>query len=56
MLVFDDTEPLVDENRFVKCAWTEFYPGAAEVEPPNASELQGKPINLSCYVDADYAG
>jgi hypothetical protein len=57
MLVFYDTKPLVEENRFVKCAWTEFYPRSTEVEPPNASvELQGKPINLSCYVDADYAG
>ena len=55
-LVFDDTEPVFDETRFTKCDWTEFYPGATEVEPPNAPELRGKSLKMTCYVDADHAG
>jgi hypothetical protein len=55
-LVFDDNVLLFDENRLVRCDWSKFYPGAAEVEPPNAPELRGKPITMSCYVDADHAG
>jgi hypothetical protein len=55
-MVFDDNLPHFDETRFVRCDWTEFYPGAKEVEPPNAPELRGKSITMSCYVDADHAG
>jgi len=55
-MVFDDNLPHFDETRFVWCDWTEFYPGAKEVEPPNAPELRGKSITMSCYVDADHAG
>jgi hypothetical protein len=29
--IFYDTEPLFDKNRFVKCDWTEFYPGATKI-------------------------
>jgi hypothetical protein len=38
-LVFDECEPLWDESRFVKCDWTEFYPGAAEIEPRTTWQL-----------------
>lgn len=55
-MVFDDTVPLFEEQRFVQCDWSEFYPGAAEVEPPNAPELRGKSVIMSCFVDADHAG
>jgi hypothetical protein len=56
-LVFDHNVPLFDESHFVvRCDWSKFYPGAAEVEPPNAPELRGKPITLSCYINANHAG
>ena len=55
-MVFDDTEPFFEEQRFVQCDWSEFYPGAAEVEPPNAPELCGKSVIMSGFVDADHAG
>jgi hypothetical protein len=56
VLVFDDNEPVFDETRFTKCDWTEFYPGATEAEPPNAPELRGKSLKMTCYVNADHAG
>jgi hypothetical protein len=56
MIVFDDNLPHFDETGFVQCDWTEFYPGATEVEPPNSPELRGKSITMSCYVDTDHAG
>jgi hypothetical protein len=36
--------------------WTDFYVGAKENIPSNASEPRGKPIMISCFVDADHAG
>jgi hypothetical protein len=55
-LVFDDTEPVIDERRFKKCDWAEFYPEAAEAIPPNAPEPRGKPITVHCFVDANHGG
>ena len=55
-LVFDDSRPTFDESRFLKCDWEEFYPGAREVTPPNAPELRGKSVVMTCFVDADHAG
>jgi len=42
--------------RFQKCDWSEYYPGAQEVIPPNMPEPRGKEVTMSCYVDADHAG
>ena len=55
-MVFDDTMPYFDETRFTKCDWAEYYPGAAEAIPPNAPEIRGKSVTMTCYVDADHAG
>jgi hypothetical protein len=55
-MVFDDTEPDIGDARFTKCDWSEFYPGATEAIPPNAPEVRGKPVTMSCFVDADHAG
>jgi hypothetical protein len=55
-LVMDDTVPSFDQSRFNVCDWSEFYPGAAEVLPPNAPEPRGKSVSMSCFVDADHAG
>jgi hypothetical protein len=55
-LVFDDTEPNFDNSKFNKCDWSEFYPNAAEAIPTNAPEPRGKPVTMSCFVDANHAG
>ncbi len=56
LLVFDAQEPTFDESRFQKVDWLEYYPGAMEQVPPNAPELRGKSLTMSCFVDADLAG
>jgi hypothetical protein len=55
-IVLDDSRPLVDESRFVKQDWTEFYRDAQEAIPPNAPEPRGNSVVISCFVDADHAG
>jgi hypothetical protein len=55
-MVFDDTRPQFDEHRFVKCDWSEYYPGAEDPIPPNMPQPRGKSVIVSCYVDADHAG
>jgi hypothetical protein len=56
-MVFDETEPEIDESRFVKCDWAHFYPDAQEAVPMNAQEPRGgNPVSLHCFVDADYGG
>jgi hypothetical protein len=54
-MVFDDHEMVHTMTNFVQCDWSEFYPGAAKAEPPNAPELRGKSVTMTCYVDADHA-
>ena len=36
--------------------WADFYPDAREAIPPDAPEPRGKPVQLTCFVDADHAG
>jgi hypothetical protein len=55
MMVFDGNLPHFDETQFMWCDLTKFYPGATEAKPPNAPELTGKSVTMSCYVDADHA-
>jgi hypothetical protein len=55
-MVFDDTEPDFDERRFKQCDWTEYYPGAAEAIPHDMPKPRGRPVIMSCFVDADHAG
>ena len=55
-IVFDQTTPEFDESRFVPCDWKEYYPDAIEPVPPNAPELLGNPMTMTCFVDADHAG
>jgi hypothetical protein len=55
-LVFDDTEPVYDQSRFVKADWSDYYPGAEEEIPANAPQVQGQPVTMSCFEDADHAG
>jgi len=55
-IVFDKTTPYFDESRFTKCDWKEYYPGAQEPTPPQAPELLGRAMSMTCFVDADHAG
>lgn len=55
-LVFDDTRPIIDGRAFQQCDWTEFYPEAEEIVPPDMPEPLGKPVMMTCFVDADHAG
>jgi hypothetical protein len=54
-MVFDDTRPQFDEQRFVKCDWSKYYPGAEDPIPPNMPQPRGKSVVVSYYVDADHA-
>ena len=55
-MVFDDTEPNFDERRFKTCDWSEYYPNAVEKIPRDMPVARGKPVVMSCFVDADHAG
>lgn len=55
-MVFDYTEPRFDEKAFEKFSWETYYPDAQEEIPSNMPEARGKPVTLTCFVDADHAG
>ena len=55
-IVLDASRPKIDESRFVKQDWTEFYRDAEEPIPPNAPEPRGNAVIMSCFVDANHAG
>ena len=55
-MVFDWTHPTVDESLFKDVDWSSQYPGVAESIPTNAPEPRGKPVSMTCFVDADHAG
>jgi hypothetical protein len=56
-MVFDDTEPVFDARRFKEeCNWSENYPGAKEVLPPDMPMPHGWSVVMPCFVDADHAG
>jgi hypothetical protein len=47
--------PKVNEASFEKQDWTDFYGDVKEVIPPKAPPPRGKPVVISCFIDADYA-
>ena len=55
-MVFDDTRPNYDESRFKIVDWGDQYPDAGEPMPTNVPEARGKPVLMTCFVDADHAG
>ena len=55
-LVFDDSKLIFDERSFSKCDWSEFYPDAEELLPPDMPEPLREPVTMTCFVDADHAG
>jgi hypothetical protein len=55
-LAFDPGHPNIDEDRFRKCDWTEFYRDAEEAIPPNMPKPRGLHMSTHCFVDANHAG
>ena len=55
-LVFDDTTPTFDEDRFFQADWSEYYPDASDPLPPNMPPPRGRAATTTCFVDADHAG
>ena len=55
-MVFDDTEPCYDPRRFATQDWSKYYPDAKEAIPENMPEPRGRPVMMTCFVDADHAG
>jgi hypothetical protein len=55
-LAFDPAHPAINENRFQKCDWTEFYRDASEAIPGNMPAPRGNCMSTHCFVDANHAG
>jgi len=55
-LVFDWTEPVLDETKFMERDWKEHYPDAKESIPMNAPEPHGQSVKMTTFVDADHGG
>jgi hypothetical protein len=52
-LVFDDA--YVDHSVHDRADWSEFYPDAKDVLPPDMPEPRGKPVQITMFVDASHA-
>jgi hypothetical protein len=55
-VAFDPFHPDINESRFVKCDWHDFYQGATEPIPGDALEPHGNIVSTHCSVDANHAG
>ena len=56
-LAFDPKMPNVNEAAFnTNADWTDFYGDVREELPPKMPKPLGKPVCISCFVDANHAG
>ena len=55
-LLFDSSQPEMDERWFKEYDWYDFYRYAEDKVPPNAPEARGLPVSVSMFVDASHAG
>jgi hypothetical protein len=55
-MVFDETEPAIDQSHFRVVDGSEFYTDAEEAIPWDAPESRGVSVVTSCFVDSDHAG
>jgi hypothetical protein len=56
-MVFDPSDPDIDENQFEKQDWKNTVYGEGEEElPPNARTPRGYGFKIRAYVDSDHAG
>ena len=55
-LIMDPTYVDINYKRFKEAEWSAFYPDAVkEIDPEDPTPL-GKPVRMTCFVDADHAG
>ena len=54
-LAMDSPIPDISEDRFIEADWHDFYRDAKEEIPPNLPVPKGKPVTISCFVDASHA-
>ena len=55
-LMFDCSQPEIDERQFQEYDWYDFYKYASDKVPPNMPEARGLAMSLSMFVDASHAG
>jgi hypothetical protein len=58
-VVFDPAPVALDEDTFASVSqeeWKEFYGDLQEELPPRMPDPLGKPMDITCFVDADHAG
>ena len=58
-IVFDPKDVRIDETCFAQVPvdeWREFYGNVAEELPATMPEPLGRPVRITCFVDADHAG
>jgi hypothetical protein len=55
-ITYDEKEHQGPKFECTDVNWEEQYPGAREELPPDIPKPKGKPIQITCYVDADHAG
>jgi hypothetical protein len=51
---FDPSHPDIDDARFQKLDWQDFYRCAKEVVPGEVPEQRGNVVFTHCFVDADH--
>ena len=54
-LAFDPRTSVIDQARFEKCDWTDFYREAKEPISERAPTLRGKIVSVHCFVEASHA-
>ena len=54
-LAFDPITPVIDQARFEKCDWTDFYREAKEPISERAPAPRGKIVSIHFFVDASHA-
>ena len=55
-LAFDATKPDIDESAFQEVDWKDFYGEVEEKFPSKMPEPLGRPMTISCFVNANHAG
>ena len=55
-LDFDPEHPAINENKYQKCDWAEFYRDSEEAIPGNILVARGNFISTYSFVDKKHAG
>jgi hypothetical protein len=50
-IAFDPDYPAIEESRFKRYDWADFYRDCKEMTPPSAQEPLGKPVSIYYFVD-----